>query len=331
MVTSHPDRRLPTLAHDAAATTAGAAPGAAVHAPGPGAADCRIDLKLLAFAAQRAMGRSAAARARLSAYDRMLRPHLWAGTIQDGTARGFMVALEEAIALAPPLPPSPPRPDDPTRMQTFTGTALRKKKDLLVESGGARIRFSRKEGVLFVDRKAGVQSTNCLRFEARTDRGTLDGFVADDGERPRLFSAQFLQPVEYVAGAGYSELVLVGRLGRGPRGFDCRLRFVGRQEETRVRLQLRLDNRQQDHRLRARFLGVPLALVEHCCTDVHEQVESDAGGFLAFTLVRACGRLRVDDRTELATPAAQCQGVLEHEFLLGLQGPGDVGGRARDE
>jgi hypothetical protein len=289
--------------------------------PGAGAADCRIDLKLLQWRALRAAGSSAAARARLQVFDPLLRPDLWAGTVQDGVARGFAVALEEAIALAP-APPAvttgPTVPDDPTRVQTFTGTQLRKKKDLLVDSGGARVRFSRKEGVLFVDRDAGVHSADCLRFEARTDRGTLDAFVADESERPRLFSARFLQPVRYTAGAGHSELVLEGRLGRTARGFPCRIVLSAAASDQRVRLRVRIDNRHCDHRLRARFLGVPPALLEHACTDVHEQVDNDAGGFVAFTLVRACGRLVVDGRA-IETPAAQCQGPIEHEFLLGLQ------------
>jgi hypothetical protein len=45
-------------------------------------------------------------------------------------------------------------------------------------------------------------------------------------------------------------------------------------------------------------------------------VHSDAGGFVAFTLVRACGRLRVDG-SEVAVPGAQCRGVVEHVFTLG--------------
>ena len=38
------------------------------------------------------------------------------------------------------------------------------------------------DGVLLVDREAGVHSANCLRFEARADQGTLDGFVGDERE-----------------------------------------------------------------------------------------------------------------------------------------------------
>jgi hypothetical protein len=314
-VRSHPDRRAATLANVAAAAAPTA--GAAFEPPGAGAADCRIELKRLQWRAVAAMGRSAAARARLREFDPLLRPDLWAGTVQDGVARGVAVALEEAIALAPDEPPRLAPPDDPTRMQTFIGPELRRKKDLLVASGGARIRFSRKEGVLFVDRDAGLSSANCVRFEARTDRGTLDGFVADESERPRLFSAQFLKPVRYVAGAGHSRLELAGRLGRTAAGFDCRVVVSGDEREDCVRMSVRVDNRHRDHRLRIRFLGLPAAAIAHDCTDVREQVESSAGGFVAFTLVRACGRLRVDG-VDVETPAAQCLGVVEHEFLLGL-------------
>ncbi len=286
--------------------------------PGRGSADCRIDLKLLQWRALRAAGRSAAARLRLDAFDPMLRPDLWAGTVHDGVARGFMAALEEAISLAPADPDElwPTPPDDPLRVQSFEGKDLRKKKDLLVESGGAKIRFSRKEGVLFVDRRAGVNSPNCLRFEARTDRGTLDGFVGEESERPRLFSAQFLDPVRYVAGAGHYELLLRGRLGRTAAGFDCEILFVASESEPFVRMRLRLDNRHDNHRLRARFLGVPSTLLHHRCADVHEEAKNDAGGFVAFTLVRACGTLLVNSEP-VAAPAAQCRGTIEHEFRLG--------------
>ncbi|MGE3171518.1 MAG: hypothetical protein AB7O97_02755 [Planctomycetota bacterium] len=316
-MSAHPDRRAATLA----GTAAPAKILAGGHLPpGRGAGDCRIDLKLLQWRALRAVSRSAAARARLEAYDPMLRPDLWAGTVQDGVARGFAVALEEAIALAPPEP-APPPPPDAAVLQVFTGKELRKKRDLLVDSAGARVRFSRKGGLLLVDRAAEVHSENCLRFEARADLGTLDAFAPDDGERPRLFSAQFLQPVRYATGAGYSELELRGRLGRTARGFDCTVRLIGRPQESRVQLDIHVDNRHRDHRLRARFLGVPTALIEHRCTDVHELVENDRGGFCAFTLVRACGRLRVEGEL-VETPAAQCQGAIEHTFLLGLPGRG---------
>ncbi len=284
--------------------------------PGRGSHDCRIDLKLLEWRALRAAGRSEKARRRLDQFDPMLRPDLWSGTVQDGTARGFMNALEETLSLAPVEDAWPKPPEDPLRVQTFEGKALRKKKDIAVESGGARIRFSRKEGVLFVDRTAGINSPNCVRFEARKDLGTLDAFVGDEAERPRLFSAQFLQPVRHVTGAGYSDLVLQGRLGRTQAGFDCTLRFVASHDEPFVRMRVTIDNRQENHRLRVRFLGVPSPLLHHDCADVHDEVQNGSGGFVAFTLVRACGTLLVNG-SPVAVPAAQCRGIVEHDFRLG--------------
>ena len=311
---SHPDRVAATLANVADARTArGTGPFAA---PGAGAHDCRIDLKLLQWRALHAAARSARARAHLAALDAAARPDLWAGTAQDGACRGFAAALEEAIALAPPAEPAPRPPDDPVRTQRFEGKDLRKKKDLLVASGGARIRFSRKEGLLYVDRERSVHSANCLRFEARTDRGTLDGFVGDDSERPRLFSAQFLQPRTYVQGPGYAELTLAGRIGRGPVGWNCELALTGVEMETTVRLTLRIDNRLAGWRLRARFLGIPADAIAHECSPVREVVENDAGGFVAFTLVRACPWLLVDGQ-KVAVPGATCQGLIEHGFRIG--------------
>lgn len=290
--------------------------------PGAGSHDARIDLKLLQWRALQAVARSARARERLAPFDRERHPDLWAGTVQDGVARGFAVALEEAIELGGDVPdplvalPAAEPAGALPLVQEFRGKELRRKKDLLVSSGGARIRFSRKEGILFVDRDAGVNSPNCLRFEARHDRGSLDGFEPDPGERPRLFSAQFLQPVCYRTAPGRTELRLEGRLGRTQRGYGCRIDLIGDDRLTAVCLRIAIDNRQNDERLRARLLGVPRALVRHDCTDVLEQVHNDAGGFLAFTLVRACGRLLVDG-VAVATPAAQCQGTVEHTFWLG--------------
>jgi hypothetical protein len=311
---SHPDRHAATLAL-AADASARAGPGP-FAAPGPGACDARIALKQLAFAALRAAERSQRARARLAPFDPAVRPDLWAGTVQDGTARGFAVALEEAVSLAETPPPAPDPFTDPVKTQVFTSRELRKKKDLLVASAGARIRFSRKEGVLFVDRDAGVNSPNCVRFEDRSDAGTLDGFVPREDERPRLFSAQFVQPVRYRVCGDAAELQLRGRLGRGPRGCDCELTFRGRPDAPRVELSVTVRNVHFDHRLRIRFLGIPGALLHHDCTDVRELVESDAGGFIAFTLVRACGRLLVDGG-EVAVPDAQCLGSIAHRFELG--------------
>ncbi len=311
---SHPDRVAATLAN--LADTRAARPGAEFAVPGAGARDCRIDQKLLQWRALRAAARSERAAARLASFPERLHPDLWAGTVHDGVARGFAAALEEAVALAPAEPPAPAVSGDATRTQRFEGKELRKKKDLLVASGGARVRFTRKEGLLFVDREGGVHSANCLRFEARNDAGTLDGFRADDGERPRLFSAQFLQPQRYVQAPGASELVLRGRLGRGPVGWPCELVLTAFEAEPCVRLVLRLDHRQSGWRLRARFLGVPAAAIAHECTDVRELVHGDAGGFVAFTLVRACGTLLVDG-APVEVPAAQCHGPIEHRFRLG--------------
>lgn len=308
-MSSHPDRRAPTLAQLGAATGDGEPPGA-------GSADARIDLKLMIARAERALQLSERARARLAALLPDAHPDLWAGTVQDGTARGFLAALEEAISLAPPPAPAPPPMLDPLQVRTFVGKELRKKKDILVASAGARIRFSRKEGVQLVLRDAEVNSTNCLRFEAQQDVGTLDGFAARPEQRPRLFSAQFLQPTVLRQGPDFDQLVLQGRLGRTAAGFPVQLTFTGNKAEPFVSLRIRLDNQQQDHRLRLRLLGVPAPCVQHACTDVGQWVDSPAGGFLAFTLVRACGRLLVDGEV-VPVPGAQCRGVLEHEFRFG--------------
>lgn len=313
-MSSHPDRVAATLANVPA--IAAARGGQTFALPGPGARDARIDLKLLLWRAQAAATRSAAARAHLQTLLTDARPDLLAGTVQDGVARGFAVALEEAIALAPPLPAPPPPPDDPTRVEIVTGKELRRRKDLLVASAGPRIRFSRKEGVLFVDRQREVHSANCLRFEARAELGTLDGFVGHEDERPRLFSAQFLQATRFVNGAGHTELQLAGRLGRRASGFPCRVTITGRDSEPRLCLRIAIDNDHRDHRLRVRFLGIPVALLAHECTDVCEPVASDSGGFVAYTLVRACGVLLVDGE-RVAVPAAQLPTTVEHTFWLG--------------
>lgn len=312
---SHPDRLAATLANlDDAHKSRAAGPFAA---PGSGSRDCRIDLKILQHTANLASGRSARARERLAALSPGSHPDLWAGTVQDGVARGFAIALEEAISLGgQPSEPVPAPPDDPVHLQRFAGKDLRKKKDLLVSSGGSRVRFSRKEGLLFVDREGGINSPNCLRFEARRDLGSLDGFVGDENERPRLYSAQFLQPREYVHSPGFTQLRLAGRIGRGPIGWNCELLLTGIATEPTVRMRLVLDNRLSGWRLRARFLGIPGPSIHHECTDVRELVANDAGGFLAFTLVRACGTLLVDGKP-IATPGANGTGTIEHRFALG--------------
>lgn len=310
---SHPDRAAQTLANlpDAAAARG---PGP-FRLPGPGANDARIELKLLQWQAHAAAARSPRAAAHLSAFAAEQHPDLWAGTVQDGTARGFAARLEEAIALAPPPPGAPAVGERPAARVT-TGKELRRRKDLLVASGGSRVRFTRKEGLLFVDRDGGLHSSNCLRFEARTDHGTLDGFAADVGERPRLYSAQFLQARRFAECDGDSELELSGRLGHGPVGFGITLIVRGIASANRVQLQLRLGDCTPGWRLRARFLGLPLTAIEHECTPVHEVVANDAGGFVAFTLVRGCSRLSLDDGL-VAVPAAAHPGALPHTFWLG--------------
>lgn len=314
---SHPDRVAATLANVAAVRAErGDGPFAL---PGDGAADCRIDLKLWLHAAERAASRSPAAAERLAALALDQRPDLRAGTVRDGTARGLMAACEEVTALAPDAT-APPPPFDPVRAQQFTGRELRKKKDLLVKSGGARVRFSRREGLLFVDRDGGVHSANCLRFEALRDLGTLDGFVADAAERPRLHSAQFLQPHRYVVDGDRGELVLAGRLGRGPIGWPCELVLRGEPESPTVAMTLRIDHRQPGWRLRARFLGLPPAAIAHDCTPVTEVVQNDAGGFVAVTLVRGCTTLLVDG-APVPVPGAACLGAIEHRFALGVTAP----------
>lgn len=310
--TSHPDRAAATLANLPAVP---AADLAAFARPGDGAADSRIDQKLLQWRALQAMATSARSREHLATWAEDQHPDVWAGTVQDGVARGFKARLEEAIALASARTGAAPASSDPLAKVT-TGRELRKRKDLLVASGGARVRFTRKEGLLFVDRDAKLHSSNCLRFEARTDQGTLDAFVPAADERPRLYSAQFLQPQRYVETDAGQELVLAGRIGRGPVGWNVMAVLAGRSDAATVHLRLRLDQRLCGWRLRARFLGLPLAAIAHECTPVHETVANDAGGFVAFTLVRAVDRLLVDG-TLVPTPAAACLGALEHTFHLG--------------
>lgn len=318
---SHPDRAAATLVQLEAA--AASRPAGPFPPPDAGAADARIDLKLLQWRAHAAMARSAVARAHLAPFAIERHPDLWAGTVQDGVARGFAVRLEEAIALAgdaavpappPTIPPS--AADIAAGARVTTGKDLRKRKDVLIASAGARARFTRKEGLLFVDRAEAVHAKNCLAFEARADVGTLDAFAARADERARLFSAQFLQPQRLVESPTGTELELAGRLGRGPIGWPCRLVLRGDPANDRLQLVLRIDHRLAGWRLRARFLGVPSDAIAHECTPVRELVQNDAGGFVAFTLVRAATQLRVDD-TLVATPAAACVGPIEHVFWLG--------------
>jgi hypothetical protein len=305
----HPDRAAATLANLVAAAGPFAPPGA-------GAADCRIDLKLLQWRAGAALASSERARAWLGELTSAAHPDIWAGTVQDGVARGFAARLEECIALADTGHAATVGPERASPTRVSTGKELKKRKDLLVASGGSRVRFTRKEGLLFVDRDAGLHATNCLWFDARRDLGTLDGFVADPAERPRLFSAQFLQPREYSESDGEQRLVLAGRLGHGPVGWNVELVLRGRSDADRVELTLVLDNRIVDWRLRARFLGLPPTAIAHECMPVHEVVANDAGGFVACTLVRACTRLQVGERI-VDVPGGSCRGPLVHTFRLG--------------
>lgn len=95
-------------------------------APGGGARDARINLKILQWHALRAADTSAKVRERLHEFDPATRPDAWAGTVQDGFARGFAVALEEAIALG--QQPVIEQPFDPVHTQHITGKDLRKRR-----------------------------------------------------------------------------------------------------------------------------------------------------------------------------------------------------------
>ncbi len=179
------------------------------------------------------------------------------------------------------------------------------------------MRFTRKEGVLFVDRDAELHSSNCLRFEARADHGSLDGFVGAADERPRLFSAQFLQPVEYLESAAGSRLKLQGRIGRSASGWDVTITLAGRVDERQLHVRIALQNRLARQRLRLRWLGIPSEAIAHDCTPVREVVDGDGRSFVAFTLVRANDVLLVDGAV-VAAPAANCEGTLVHDFHLGV-------------
>ncbi|MCB9884063.1 MAG: hypothetical protein H6838_01150 [Planctomycetes bacterium] len=306
---SHPDRHAATLVQLASGSNA-----AAHQPPGLGARDCRIDQKLLLWRARRAMTRSEAARAHLDRWPEASHPDLWAGTVRDGVARGFSAALEEVISLASPEDGADPF-ELPADARVTTGKDLRRRRDVLLASGGARCRFSRKTGLLFVDRESDVQSANCLRFEARRDCGSLDHFEPDAAERPRLFSAQFLQPELLAETSDTTLLRLVGRLGRGPIGWRCALTLVGRIADDAVHLRIELPGSEPGWRLRARFLGLPSATVTHHCTDVREEVAGAQGRFVAYTLSRACGVLHVDGQP-VAVPGASDHGPLVHDFDL---------------
>ncbi|MBK8977756.1 MAG: hypothetical protein IPM29_17755 [Planctomycetes bacterium] len=311
-----PDRLADTLAvRERLWATAGPGP---FRAPGAGSADARIDLKLWWWQARTAVAARGtdAARARLASVDT---PDLAAGTVTDGVARGVRVALEEAISLCEPAPPPPPpEPDDPLDpLLVFEGRELRKRRELLVASGGARLRWSRRGGILFVDRDHGVHAEDCVRFEDRRDRGDLDGFVPDPDERPRLFSPAFLKPVRYEENRTLQRLTLDGRLGRRGDGYPCRMVVSGRPTDARLRIELTLRNEHDDHRLRIRLLGCanPAALATEGAPPP-ELCLRRGGVFLAVTLVRACGVLKVGALCT-PTPDAQCRGLIHHVLHLG--------------
>jgi hypothetical protein len=308
----HPDRRASTLAVREPGDTGPHA------APGPGSADARVDLKLLLHEAREALATrgTEAARERFESIDA---PDLLAGTVQDGTARGVMAALEEVLSLCSGAPGS--RPEERAideDAQIFEGRDLRRKKDILVASAGSRIRWSRKGGVLLVDRGHEVHAEDCIRFEDRRDLGDLDGFIPDTAERPRLFSPAFLKASRLIQGPTFDRLELTGRLGRRADGFPCRIDFVGDKKEPTVQMVVRITNQHDDHRLRIRFLGCRnKAAVASAGTPGYSEVLAHSRWFLAATLVRACGRLRVSNDEFVATPAAQVHGELRHEFRLG--------------
>ncbi|MEM7203462.1 MAG: hypothetical protein AAF628_24575 [Planctomycetota bacterium] len=320
----HPDRRAATLAQQALLPAeAWVGP---FNAPGKGSEDARVDLKLLQWRTDRLLAErgTAAARARL---EELQRPDLRAGTVQDGTARGISVALEEAMSLCPPAADARPNPVWTEEAEVLNAKALRRKKDLLVASAGVRVRFSRKRGLLLVDRARDVHSEGVVCFEDRRDRGTLDGFAPASAERPRLFLPNFLVPTAYAQGPAGAGLLLEGRLGRRPQGYRCRLALEGRADERFLRMTVAVENLQDDHRLRIRFRGLgPEYPIGHAGTPAWEPVLQAGRRFMAATLVRACGVLQVGDTT-VAVPAAQCRGWVEHRFALGeLDVPADYRG-----
>ncbi len=307
----HPDRRALTLAQRTADPF-----DPDVHLAPSASGDARVRLQLLAADAQHALATRGtdAARARL---EQLQTPDLWAGTVQDGVARGFAIALEEAISLCKPADAVAPLAFEPT--DAITGRDLRKRREFVVKSGGARVRFSRRGGITLIDRKRDITPVDCVRFEDRRDSGTLDGFEPVAGERPRLFSPAFLQPSVLFESKAGTRLVLSGRLGRRHDGFPCELELEGRVDADAIRMTVRIENRHEDHRLRIRFAHTA-DTIRHAGTPAWETVHARGVTFVAATLVRACGRLRVDSEI-IDVPEAQCLGRVEHEFLLG----GDFG------
>jgi hypothetical protein len=305
----HPDRVATTLAERAALLEQSSASTSTATR-----SDARVDLQLLRFAADRAIATRGTSEAR-GWIEGLDTPDLLAGSIQDGTARGLMARLEEAISLCDA---EIPVDADEADADVFTGKELRRKRDILIASKGVRIRFSRKNGIHVIDRARDMNEPNCIQFEDQPDEGCLDGFVASNGARPRLFSPAFLSPEQLVHGRDEDRLVLAGRLGRGRAGFPCRIALIGRKDEAGIRMIVHIENRCVDHRLRIRFVGVrDASFVSHRGTPGFCTVRHKGRAFLAATLVRACGRLRVGD-DYVATAGAQTQGWIEHTFGLGV-------------
>ncbi len=309
----HPDRLAQNLAQRKLLLEQGVPKE--VMAPGTGSADARMDLKLLAHRTRKALAErwTAEAEARLAG---LSSADLWAGTVQDGTARGFRVALEEALSLCAPAPAEDATTDRDADI--IEGKDLARRRDILVASGGARIRFGRKTGILFVDRARGIHQQNCIWFEDRTDVGCLDGFVPKEGDRPRLFSPAFLKPKRLLHSRARDELLLEGRLGPRRRGYPCRLRIVGDKDQPGIRLTVTLDNQYSNHQLRIRFLGFQQpSYFRDPDFPPWELVHARGRTFLAATLLRACGRLRVGT-DYVPVPEAQCLCQITHELGMGF-------------
>ncbi len=311
---AHADRLISTLAQRNARMHEGAS-GPYLQ-PGAGSGDARVDLKLLAHRARQALEKSASgeARERLAGLDS---PDLWAGTIQDGTARGFKVALEEAISLCDGNNQSAVADVEAEDVLTDP-KQLRRKREILVASAGTRMRFSRKKGLQLIDRRREFNQENCIQFEDRGDCGDLDQFVPEEGKRPRIFLPGFLTPTRLIQNKSLDLLEIRGRLGRRFDGYPCAIVFEGRKAEDFLRMTLRVENRQLDHRLRIRFLGIQdQSMIGHAGTPGWEKIAYQGRVFMAATLVRACGRLRVADQL-VQVPEAQCLGWIEHRFKLFL-------------
>jgi hypothetical protein len=223
-----------------------------------------------------------------------------------------------------PVPPSAPPVTDLDAILRGRGVRtpsdLRRLRDVAIASGGSRIRWTRREGLALIDRAAGLHAPSFLWFENRRDAGDLDGFRPARDDRPRRYVVPSLHPQAFAQdGDGGSELLLAGRLGRGRYGFPIRMRIVGRPDRDRVLIELAVFNDHDDHRLRARFLGLTAA----ACVSTEGSppvVETVSGGRIehAMTLVRACTRLRIDEppRT-IPVPGAACRGWIVHRLWVG--------------